>query len=389
MRHDVVVAGGSIAGLLCAREAALGGHSVLVVEQGHEIGTPQHCGGLLSRDALDYLGVVASVRMLGNPIRAARLVAPGGAVVEVASNGRVVEVDRRELDKYVASQAQRAGATIRTGVSFRGESGGVAKTTAGDVPCRVVVDARGVASLGRGPGMMPSVQCEVQAGWIRRGVVSVMVDQMTYPGFFAWVIPSASGRGKVGVAGRGINAGQAMKALLDRLGGGSVFRSIAAPIWVGGPIPEFVQGRVVAVGDAAGQAKPTTGGGIYSGGAGGMLAGRAISRYLDSGRAEDLDYKDAWNAKFGEEFEAQRAARRMLERLDNASIDQLVSRLSPNLISGVADGDFDFHTGAILSLLGVRGTVGAVGAVTASELRRAAGRIRSLIKKSGARVDNA
>ena len=384
MRYDVLVAGGSIAGLLCAREAALGGRSVLVVEQDHEIGTPQHCGGLVSRDALDYLGVVPSVRMLGNPIRVARLVAPGGAVVEVASNGRVVEVDRRELDKYVASQAQRAGAVIRTGVSFRGESSGVAKTTIGDVECRVVVDARGAASLGRGSQMMSSVQCEVQAGWIRRGVVSVMVDQRTYPGFFAWVIPSASGRGKVGVAGRRINAGQAMKALLDRLGGGSVFRSIAAPIWVGGPIPEFIRGNVVTVGDAAGQAKPTTGGGIYSGGAGGMLAGRAISKYLDSGRTEDLDYKGAWMAKFGEEFEAQRVARRMLERLDNASIDQLVAGISPDLISGVADGDFDFHTGAILSLLGVRGTVGAVGAVTASELRRAAGRIRSLIKRNGA-----
>lgn len=377
MRYDVVVAGGSIAGLLCAREAASGGHSVLVVEQDNEIGTPQHCGGLVSRDALDYLGVVPSVRMLGNPVRSAKLVAPGGGYVEVPSNGRVLEVDRRELDKYVAEQAHEAGAVIRTGVSFRGFDQNIVKTTCGDIECRVIVDARGVAALERGSDIIPSAQYEVQAKWIRRGEVTVMVDQARYPGFFAWVIPSASSRGKVGVAGRRINATKAIEELLGRLGDGSVLRRIAAPIWVGGPAAGFIRGRTVVVGDAAGQAKPTTGGGIYSSGAGGMLAGRAISKYLASGRPTDMDYRGAWLARFGREFESQSMARRILERLDNAAIDRLVAGIKPRAIRMLDDGDFDFHTGAILSLLGIRGTVEVAGAVTSSELRRAAEIIRS------------
>ena len=377
MRYDVVVAGGSIAGLLCAREAASGGHSVLVVEQDNEIGTPQHCGGLVSRDALDYLGVVPSVRMLGNPVRSARLVAPGGGYAEVPSNGRVLEVDRRELDKYVAEQAHEAGAVIRTGVSFRGSTRNVAKTTRGDIECRVIVDARGVAALQGGSDIIPSAQYEVQAKWIRRGEVAVMVDQARYPGFFAWVIPSASSRGKVGVAGRRINAAKAIEELLGRLGDCSVLRRIAAPIWVGGPAAGFIRDGTVVVGDAAGQAKPTTGGGIYSSGAGGMLAGRAISRYLSSGRPADMDYRGAWMARFGGEFESQSTARRILERLDNAAIDRLVAGIKPEAIRMPDDGDFDFHTGTILSLLGIRGTAEVAGAVTASELRRAAGIIRA------------
>ena len=41
--YDVVVAGGSISGLLAAREIGKSGYSVLVLEEGFEVGTPDHC----------------------------------------------------------------------------------------------------------------------------------------------------------------------------------------------------------------------------------------------------------------------------------------------------------------------------------------------------------
>ena len=46
--YDVVIAGGSVSGLLAAREIAGGGLSVIVLEEDAEIGTPEHCGGLVS-----------------------------------------------------------------------------------------------------------------------------------------------------------------------------------------------------------------------------------------------------------------------------------------------------------------------------------------------------
>jgi len=58
MYYDVVIAGGSIAGLLCAREVANNGHSVIVIEEDSEIGTPEHCGGLVSISGLENLGVI-------------------------------------------------------------------------------------------------------------------------------------------------------------------------------------------------------------------------------------------------------------------------------------------------------------------------------------------
>ena len=53
--------------------------------------------------------------------------------------------------------------------------------------------------------MLQSAQYEVYAPWIQRDTIEVKFDSERYPGFFAWIIPTGSGRGKVGVAGKSIN----------------------------------------------------------------------------------------------------------------------------------------------------------------------------------------
>ncbi|KAG2472353.1 MAG: hypothetical protein NPMRD2_460003 [Nitrosopumilales archaeon] len=48
---------------------------------------------------------------------------------------------------------------------------------------------------------------------------------------------------------------------------------------------------------------------------GGIFAGRAISKFLDSGKKSDLnEYKKNWNEKFKKEFEKQLLARKILDR---------------------------------------------------------------------------
>ena len=83
--YDVVIAGGSIAGLLTAREIANDGHSVLVLEEGFEIGTPEHCGGLVSKKALNELGIELSAKSYDSEINTAKIFSPGGKCFEVDS----------------------------------------------------------------------------------------------------------------------------------------------------------------------------------------------------------------------------------------------------------------------------------------------------------------
>lgn len=375
MSFDVIVAGGSVAGLFCAREIAKSGHSVLVVEEDFEIGTPEHCGGLVSASGLEDLGIIPSDKTLDSQIRLARLTSPGGTQITIdAQKQNVLVINRREFDKQVALQAQKNGAEIRVKTSLKGAHDGSAVTTVGNFDYKVLVDARGVSSLiqkDRG-GILQSAQYEVYADWIRKGEVEVSFDAEKYPGFFSWVIPEADGVGKVGVAGKAINAASAIENILQSKGRYSTIRKVFAPIWVRGPIERFVDGTTVVVGDAAGQSKPTTAGGIYSCGMGGVFAGRAISRFLDTGKKEDLDqYQKAWHEKFGGEFEKQIFARRILERIENHTINKLFSSVTDDMIKDISSSeDFDFHTSAIVKMLGLRGSLKMAQTIFGAEIRK-------------------
>jgi geranylgeranyl reductase family protein len=372
--YDVLIAGGSIAGLLCAREIAKNNHSVIVIEEDYEIGTPEHCGGLVSISALEQLGVVPHRKTIDHLIDTAKIFAPGGKSFSINSTKqKVAEINRRELDKQIAHQVQKNGGVIKVRTSFKEITKDGANTSDGEIKCKIIVDARGVASLihKNRSGIILSAQYELHADWIKKGNVEVYFDQQKYPGFFSWIIPSAEGIGKVGVAGRGINAAETLEDFLESKGRHSTIRKIYAPIWVNGPIEKFVSNNVVTVGDAAGQSKPTTAGGIFSCGMGGIFAGRAISKFLESGDKKALEeYKKNWNQKFGKEFEQQILARKILERIDNKTIDKLFESITSDVIDDISEkDDFDFHTSSLIKLLGLKGSLKAVQALIGGEIK--------------------
>ncbi len=375
MNYDVVIAGGSIAGLFCAREIARREHSVLVLEEDFEIGTPEHCGGLVSTSALEDLGIIPHSKTFDHLIESAQVFAPNGKSFTIDSKKqKVAEVNRRELDKQIALQAQRNGAEIRVRTSFQKLTDDGVKTSEGEEKCKIVVDARGVSSLINKDreGILSSAQFEIYADWIKKGKVEVHFDQEKYPGFFAWVIPSGDGTGKVGVAGKGITAAEVLSEFLSKKGNYSTIRKIFAPIWIKGPIQKFISDKIVTIGDAAGQSKPTTAGGIFSCRMGGILAGKAITNYLEAGIKSDLEeYQTKWQKKFGKEFEKQLFARKILERLDNQTINKLFESVTPKITKEISQNDdFDFHTSSIVKLLGVTGSLKTAKTLIGGEIKK-------------------
>ena len=375
MNYDVVIAGGSVAGLLCAREIASKGFSVLVIEEDYEIGTPEHCGGLVSIAGLGELGIIPFRKTFDHMIETAEITAPNGNSFTINSKKqKVIEISRRELDKQIAFQAQKNGAVIKVRTSFQEITDTGIRTKEEGIDCKIFVDARGVSSLIHKDrtGIISSAQYEIYADWIKKGKVEVMFDQEKYPGFFAWIIPSNEGKGKVGVAGRGINVSEVLDEILKEKGIHSTIRKIFAPIWIKGPIKNFVDGKTVIIGDAAGQAKPTTAGGIFTSGMGGVYAGEAIAKFLKTNNQTDLEeYQKRWTKRFGKEFEKQIFARKLLERIDNQTINKLFESITPEIIKDISEkDDFDFHTSSIIKLLGMKGSIKTAQTLIGGEFKK-------------------
>ncbi len=378
MIYDVVIAGGSVAGLLCAREISSKGLSVLVIEEDYEIGTPEHCGGLVSIAGLTELGVIPFRKTFDHMIDSAEITSPNGDSFTINSKRqKVIEISRRELDKQIAFQAQKNGAEIKVRTSFQEITDTGIRTSEEKIDCKIFVDARGVSSLIHKDrtGILSSAQYEIYANWIKKGKIEVIFNQEKYPGFFAWIIPSGEGKGKVGVAGRGINVSETLGDILKEKGKFSTIRKIFAPIWIKGPIKNFVEGKTVIIGDAAGQAKPTTSGGIFTSGMGGVYAGQAISEFLKTNKKEDLEqYQKKWMVRFGKEFEKQLLARKILERIDNHTINKLFETITPEIIKEISEkDDFDFHTGTIVKLLGLKGSIKTAQTLIGGEIKKLLG----------------
>ena len=125
-------------------------------------------------------------------------------------------------------------------------------------------------------------------------------------------------------------------------------------------------------GDSCGQPKPTTGGGIYTGGYGGLLAAKAISSALNSNDLTELrEYETEWRSKFGDEFRTQLYARNVFAKMNARQLDQLTDMINS---SGIArkiseEGDFDRHSIAIVKAFGIGNLFSTLGIVITNEIK--------------------
>jgi len=372
--YDVVVAGGSIAGLAFAAEVAKKGARVLVAEEHPEIGEPEKCDGLVSLRGLRKYGYPPDEGAVQNKIRTAVIHSPSDRQFAVNATALdVVVLDRSAFDKQVAAIAESNGAEVTTGarVSSPVEKGGGMEVKVGDsiVHSKYFVDATGPSSSPR-RGILPAAKYELEGDWVRDRVVEVFMDAEMYPGFFAWVIPYGKHLAKVGAAGRGISPFKALDGFLSSRPS-RILRKVSAPIYVGGPAPKFVEGRQILVGESAGQVKPTTAGGIMTSVAGAVIAAKWTCESIVKGRPELLaNYQTEWEAAFLKEMKTMLRLRGVLEKLSNSDMEALVTALAtPRLVLKLSQSDFDFHATALLGSLGIPGLLKVAKVVASAEVR--------------------
>lgn len=377
MLRQVSIIGGSVSGFLAARELASAEIDVTVYEEHREIGVPEKCDGLVSSSGMSELGLVPPSNVVQNTLTKAIFFSPSMKQVEIdARKQNVIVLDRSRFDKYLAELASRSGAKLELGSRVSGYAQSSDRVTLKidekEVMSELLLNCSGYESFIRNGGAtLQAAQYLVYGNWFQRSTVEVYVDPKTSPGFFKWVIPLSQDVAKIGVAGAGINTFEVMDSFVKEKNA-IPFRKTAAPVVATGTIKKFVEGRVAHAGDAAGQAKPTSGGGIYTGGYGGLLAGRAAADAIKSRNPDELkSYEGKWKEKFSDEFRMQLYARNIFSKLSAKQLDQLIEMIASSEIPRkiAEEGDFDRHSIAILRAMGLSNLVSVLGLVLSNELK--------------------
>ena len=356
----MAVIGAGPAGSMAARYAAIAGARTILLEEHAAIGWPVECAGLLGEGAMAESELAGGSFILRG-MSGAAVFSPGGSRLHFkARSCKAYVVDRRLFDRALALDALREGAELRLCSSVRKmrweDKNRILTLASGEeVGARIVISAEGVrARLARQAGIMPpritlsGAQVEVPFSVEDPGSVEVHLGQAK--GLFAWVIPTGEETARIGLCARERGC-EHLRAFLKTERIRKRIRGSATTINVGGlPMgspPATAVAGLLAVGDAAGQVKPTSGGGIYPGLVAAKIAGgvAAAAAFEDNSSAERLDeYDRLWRAKLGRELAIGMRVNRMLNKMSNAEMDEAVGYLArkPRLIKAIEEhGDID------------------------------------------------
>ncbi len=285
---DILVIGaGPIGGYFSKKMSQLG-CKVLMIEEHLEIGKPFQCAGLVNPSSMEKVGLYDTVL---SEIDGAIMHSPYGTTIEIGKPNqiRTYAVCRKKFDQAIVQQAMDEGAelwlnskpldtnylddSIITELLVDGETI--------EVKAKLLVGADGAHSwvrrqhrMGYPKEFMIGYQVEVTGFETKERMLEMFTGEDIAPGFFAWAIPNGDTH-RIGMWSRAEDLdGRSCEELLNNLMTKSRWSykfekckeigRFCGPI-PAGVVPRPVQDRVLLIGDAAGLAKPTTGGGIGPG----------------------------------------------------------------------------------------------------------------------------
>ncbi|MHA1506107.1 MAG: NAD(P)/FAD-dependent oxidoreductase [Candidatus Asgardarchaeia archaeon] len=371
LKYDLIVVGGGPSGLISARYVSSKGFKVAVLEEHSKIGVPEHCAGLISINGLKKLGERKFSYYTLNTIRGAIFRAYDGTYFSIKPKDyQALVVDRKKFDQHLASRASEEGAEIILNsrvIGLKREKGGIVCLTKNErYYTRLLIDASGIYGLVRRflgilerPITVPAYQFLVRGtNPLECDEVMLEFDKRVSKEFFSWIIPIDDKTSRVGVA---TDLGNPMKILkyIVKKNYGRNFKIIGGYgglVITGGPIKKTYADNLIVVGDSAGQTKPTTGGGVVTGGICAKIAGKVS---LDALEEEDYTseklrfYEKNWKSILGPEFKAMKFVRMLLNLLSNDTIRKIFLRFKELDMEKCLEyyGDMDFQKRVILEIL--------------------------------------
>jgi digeranylgeranylglycerophospholipid reductase len=282
-------------------------------------------------------------------------------------------IDRGRFDSALAIRAIAAGAEVRTSARVDGlavnSTGVIVDVRDGQsVAARACVIACGAnyrfnreLGLGVPRAFVQTAQVETPFAALPR--IDVRFGREVAPGGFAWAVPFERDGKPFARLGLFCDSGASprFKLFLRQMAAESGIDPASLPrprlkMLPLGPVKRTVANRVVAIGDAAGLVKPTTGGGIYYSILSGVMAADALSDGLAADNLSERQLRaceDGWRARLGPDIRAGLAFRALATRIGDRGIQAVieVARVDGIIPLLKETADFNWHRKAALALL--------------------------------------
>ena len=370
--RDVAIVGGGPGGLHAATLLARRGFDVVVFEEHASSGNPVHCTGVLAADAFAEFDLPRTVIL--NSLRTARFHAPSGVSISYTTDRiEAVAIDRLQLDQRLHERARTAGATLvhsrrvedvdvePDAVSIRLKDGERIRARTCVLACGANYAIQRRLGLGLPSIYLQSAQLEVPAG--RSGDVEMYFGRDVAPNGFAWVVPVQRRDGdyvRVGLMCEE-DSGAHFRRFLGRIAASwgihsdrdMTPRQKLLPL---SPLPRTYGDRLLAVGDAGGIVKATTGGGIYYSLLSASLGVAALEHAFQRGLFDAATlgrYERTWRRRLGGEIRAQQRLRELAHQMTDVDIEAFFELARTDGVMPIVreTARFNQHRGLILALL--------------------------------------
>lgn len=357
--YDIAVVGAGPVGSTFARNMAEKGFKVAILEKKKEVGVPLQCAGLLGKK-IKKVNKLPDEFII-NSVRGAFLYSPADTVLSVSKKkSEAYVLDRVSYDKFLAELAVDSGADI-----FLNHSVKKVDSFDGDIHFKrsqntkmsadVIVGADGHSSVISRSFNPPAksfqaAQYLVDVGERRfkEDFVHLYVDSRVSPGFL-WAIPLSENTARVGLFADANY--QQLTQFLDELikkrpelAGATILKKFYGVIPKQNPQKKLMKDRVILLGDAASQVKPTTGGGLIMGFVCAKMASQIVSQALEDGDINILqNYPKTYDDKFKKELKVQLMVHKIFKSLTDSDLEYMFRKLkeegAEDIISQYGDMD--------------------------------------------------
>ena len=365
---DILVVGAGPSGSLAAKEAALRGANVLLIDRKSEIGSPKRCAEGVSKEGLKELGIKPDPRWIARELDGVRLVSPDNtnvfldtSTIPIPEAGYILE--RKVFDKHMAMDAARAGAEIMIKTNAKSlkriDDGFILKADHMGEPieikAKIIIAADGPESrIGRMAGLKCNTAAEHMESCVQFEMAGVdMVNNQDIslffgsvaPGGYVWIFPKGDDIANVGI---GVLKSKTDKTAYDHLV--EFIKTCpetknAQPVEInvgGDPVdglmPDRVGDNILVVGDAAGFVNPLTGGGINSALESGVYAGIVAAQAIEDenySKRNLKEYVKLTDEHIGKNYKKYNAAKAYLLSLSDEELNEIAAAFKDEEFSEV------------------------------------------------------